>query len=88
MKENLLRWAWAIFTPLVIIVLIAAFVTDAGNFFWVLLFSALAIGATALISAEWRWPTKLAILVVYLPVMGFIVFFGAIQLSCSLQGCH
>ena len=64
MKENLLRWAWAILVPLVIVVLIAAFVTDAGNFFWVLLFAAVAIGATALVSAEWRWLIKVAILVV------------------------
>ena len=59
--------------PLLIFNGLALVVTDGGWWvFWMALVSSLTVGAFSIFSAEWRLWTKIATMVVYLPVMAIL----------------
>ena len=87
--EVALRWAWALLVPLLIFNGLALVVTDGGWWaFWMALVGSLAIGAFSIFSAEWRLWTKIATMIVYLPVMAILLMVTGMLTSCSVHGCH
>ena len=87
--EIALRWAWALIAPLLIFNGLAVVVTDGGyTVFWMALIGSLAVGAFPIFAAEWKLWTKVATLIVYVPIMAILLIVTGLFTSCSVHGCH
>jgi hypothetical protein len=87
--EKLVRCGVALLAPPLLFGFFAILITDGGwALFWLLLATALAVGAAPIVTSEWRWPIKAVTLLVYLPVMAAVVVVSGLLISCSVHGCH